>query len=89
MPTRRIFLSSLLAPLGAATATELIDRMVAATRRAGALGAKVCGAGGGGCVFFFVEPDAKARVEAAIARLGAEVLPVTVAPAGVQVKVLR
>ena len=65
--------------------TELIDRMVTATRRVGALGAKVCGAGGGGCVFFFVEPDAKARVEAAIAREGAEVLPVTVAPQGVRV----
>ena len=69
--------------------TELIDRLVATTRRAGALGAKVCGAGGGGCVFFFVEPDAKARVEAAIAREGAQVLPVTVAPEGVRVKVSK
>jgi len=69
--------------------TELIDRMVARTRRIGALGAKVCGAGGGGCVFFFVEPDAKARVEAAIAAEGAEVLPVTVAPQGVKVSVKK
>jgi D-glycero-alpha-D-manno-heptose-7-phosphate kinase len=65
--------------------TEQIDRMVTSTRRAGALGAKVCGAGGGGCVFFFVEPDAKKKVEAAILREGAEVLPVTVAPGGVRV----
>lgn len=69
--------------------TELIDRMVSATRRVGALGAKVCGAGGGGCVFFFVEPDAKARVAAAVTAAGAEVLPVTVAPKGVSVSVSK
>ena len=68
--------------------TGQIDRMVASTRRAGALGAKVCGAGGGGCVFFFVEPGSKPRVEAAIVREGAQVLPVTVAPQGVSVKTI-
>ena len=35
--------------------TPLIDRLVSATRRAGATGAKACGAGGGGCVIFLVE----------------------------------
>jgi D-glycero-alpha-D-manno-heptose-7-phosphate kinase len=69
--------------------TELIDRMVSVTRRIGATGAKVCGAGGGGCVFFLVEPDAKARVSAAIEKLGAVVLDVTVAPRGVKVQVTR
>ncbi|MFN7923497.1 MAG: hypothetical protein U0Q16_25575 [Bryobacteraceae bacterium] len=69
--------------------TELIDRLVKVTRRQGALGAKVCGAGGGGCVFFLVEPDAQKRVQEAIAKEGAEVLPVTVAPKGVRVKVER
>jgi galactokinase/mevalonate kinase-like predicted kinase len=49
----------------------------------------VCGAGGGGCVFFFVEPDAKRKVEAAITREGAEILPVTVAPEGVRVTVAK
>ncbi|MEJ7606038.1 MAG: hypothetical protein WKF37_07170 [Bryobacteraceae bacterium] len=39
--------------------TPLIDSMVAATRSAGAQAAKVCGAGGGGCVFFLVEPAKK------------------------------
>ena len=51
--------------------TPLIDRLVAVTRRAGAVGAKVCGAGGGGCVFFLVERGAKAPVWAAIEREGA------------------
>jgi D-glycero-alpha-D-manno-heptose-7-phosphate kinase len=64
--------------------TPLIDRLVEVTRRAGAVGAKVCGAGGGGCVFFLVERGAKDRVSQAIEKEGATVLPVRVAPRGVQ-----
>jgi len=66
--------------------TPLIDRLVQVTGRAGSAGAKVCGAGGGGCVFFLVERGAKARVAEAIEREGATVLPVSVALRGVQVK---
>ena len=65
--------------------SRLIDRLVAVTRRAGSVGAKVCGAGGGGCVFFLVERGAKPRVSEAIEREGATVLPVRVAPRGVAV----
>ncbi|MEO7143155.1 MAG: GHMP kinase, partial [Bryobacteraceae bacterium] len=67
--------------------TPLIDRLIAVTRRAGSTGAKVCGAGGGGCVLFLVEPDAKRKVSAAIAREGATVLDVRVATRGVRVHV--
>jgi D-glycero-alpha-D-manno-heptose-7-phosphate kinase len=66
--------------------TPLIDRLVEATRRAGAVGAKACGAGGGGCVFFLVERGAKERVAEVIVREGATVLPVRVAPHGVRVR---
>jgi D-glycero-alpha-D-manno-heptose-7-phosphate kinase len=66
--------------------TPLIDRLVQATSRAGAVGAKVCGAGGGGCVFFLVERGAKQKVVKAIAAEGATVLPVSVAPQGVRVR---
>ena len=48
-------------------------------------GAKVCGAGGGGCVFFLVKRGAKPRVSEAIEKEGATVLPVRVAPRGVVV----
>jgi D-glycero-alpha-D-manno-heptose-7-phosphate kinase len=65
--------------------TPLIDRLIASTRRAGAAGAKVCGAGGGGCVIFLVKPGSKAAVSAVIEREGATVLPVQVAPQGVRV----
>jgi D-glycero-alpha-D-manno-heptose-7-phosphate kinase len=66
--------------------TPLIDRLVAVTKKSGARAAKVCGAGGGGCVVFLCEPEAKARVAAAIEAEGAQVLDVTVAPKGVTVK---
>lgn len=66
--------------------TPLIDEMIAATRRAGSTGAKVCGAGGGGCVVFLVEPDAKEKVARVVAETGAQVLDAKVAPKGVQVR---
>jgi len=66
--------------------TPLIDRMVAATRRKGSVAAKVCGAGGGGCVLFLVEPGAGPRVAKVIETEGATVLPVKVARKGVQVR---
>jgi D-glycero-alpha-D-manno-heptose-7-phosphate kinase len=69
--------------------TPLIDRLVQVTRPAGAVGAKVCGAGGGGCVLFLVERGAKSRVSEAIQREGATVLPVRVAPGGVRVSGAR
>ncbi len=65
--------------------TPLIDRLVEATRTAGALGAKVCGAGGGGCVVFLVESGARQSVEQIIAREGATVLPARLASDGVRV----
>jgi D-glycero-alpha-D-manno-heptose-7-phosphate kinase len=69
--------------------TDLIDRLVAATRKTGALGAKVCGAGGGGCVVFLTEPEAQQRVTETVSRLGAEVLTVQVAARGVRVTTLH
>jgi D-glycero-alpha-D-manno-heptose-7-phosphate kinase len=69
-----------------AITTALIDRLVTATRRAGSIGAKACGAGGGGCVVFLVEPGAQARVASVIAAAGAEVLDAKVARRGVTVR---
>jgi D-glycero-alpha-D-manno-heptose-7-phosphate kinase len=66
--------------------TELIENLVEAARKAGARAAKVCGAGGGGCVFFLVEPDAKERVSRAIAAASGQLMPVTLAPRGVRVR---
>lgn len=66
--------------------TPKIDRLIEKTRRAGTRAAKVCGAGGGGCVVFLVEPGTKPAVEAALERLGGQVIPFAVARAGLQVR---
>ncbi|MEO7649644.1 MAG: GHMP kinase, partial [Bryobacteraceae bacterium] len=66
--------------------TPLIERLIESARRAGSTGAKVCGAGGGGCVIFLVNPGAKASVTAAIEAEGATTLPVCVAERGVVTK---
>jgi len=44
-----------------------IDAAYAAARNAGALGGKLCGAGGGGYLLLFVEPDAQTSVRQALA----------------------
>lgn len=66
--------------------TPTIDRLVENALKNGAVAAKVCGAGGGGCVVFLVEPEAKQRVEQALAVAGGTILPCRVAKHGVQVK---
>jgi D-glycero-alpha-D-manno-heptose-7-phosphate kinase len=66
--------------------TQLIDQLVAATRRAGSIGAKACGAGGGGCVVFLVNPGAKKKVADLVACVGAQVLDAKVARRGVAVR---
>jgi D-glycero-alpha-D-manno-heptose-7-phosphate kinase len=67
--------------------TPLIDHLIAATRRAGSIGAKACGAGGGGCVVFLVEPGAKENVARVIESAGGQVLAAKVARGGVEVHV--
>ncbi|MEO8725863.1 MAG: hypothetical protein ABI383_07030 [Acidobacteriaceae bacterium] len=69
--------------------TPLIDALVDATRQRGALAAKVCGAGGGGCMVIQIEPEARASVEASIAALGATVLTSRVRREGVTVDAME
>jgi D-glycero-alpha-D-manno-heptose-7-phosphate kinase len=71
-----------LAPSVATPALRAADR---AARRAGALGAKVCGAGGGGCMVAFAREGEQAKVARAIAAAGASVLTARVARRGVVV----
>jgi D-glycero-alpha-D-manno-heptose-7-phosphate kinase len=72
-----------------AIATPLIDELIATARKNGATGAKVCGAGGGGCVLFLTTPEKKAKVEQAIAAAGARLLPARVARQGVRVSAVQ
>jgi len=65
--------------------TPRIERLVAVARKQGALAAKACGAGGGGCVLFFVDPENRQRVESALAQKGARLLPSQISTTGLEV----
>ena len=55
--------------------TPMIDRILSGALRNGALGGKVCGAGGGGCLALVIEPDARTKVEAVVRASGGILLP--------------
>jgi D-glycero-alpha-D-manno-heptose-7-phosphate kinase len=65
--------------------TPLIDKLIAVARKNGGRAAKVCGAGGGGCVLIMVEEGAKEAVADAVARAGGRILPLQVAREGLRV----
>jgi D-glycero-alpha-D-manno-heptose-7-phosphate kinase len=54
--------------------TSVIDDLIVRARAAGAAAAKVCGAGGGGCLFCFGPPARQADIRAALEAGGARVL---------------
>ena len=62
--------------------TPEIDAMLAAAARAGAVGGKVCGAGGGGCLICFAGPDDIPAVRQALQDAGARVLDFTIESRG-------
>lgn len=66
--------------------TPAIDKLIEAAKGSGARAAKVCGAGGGGCVIALIERGARPRVEEAIRRHGGEPLDFKVAPEGLRVE---
>jgi D-glycero-alpha-D-manno-heptose-7-phosphate kinase len=68
--------------------TPHMDDLIDVALSGGAIAAKVCGAGGGGCIAFFCEEGRKTAVEAAlIAQPGSEVLPFNISTDGLVVNV--
>jgi D-glycero-alpha-D-manno-heptose-7-phosphate kinase len=67
--------------------TPAIDALLHAARQAGAVAGKVCGAGGGGCLFCIVDPDRVTAVRAALAAAGARVLDCAIERTGLLVEV--
>lgn len=69
--------------------TSHMDELIEAALANGAIAAKVCGAGGGGCIAFYCEEGRREEVEAALAAMeGCEVLKWTLAAEGLVVKEL-
>jgi D-glycero-alpha-D-manno-heptose-7-phosphate kinase len=65
--------------------TDFIERLIEVARARGAEAAKVCGAGGGGCVAFYCEQGRKAEVEDALAEAGGQIIPYRIAREGLSI----
>ena len=66
--------------------TPAIDAMLAAATAAGAWGGKVCGAGGGGCLFCIGEPEHVPAIRQALSDHGARLLDYHIETEGLQVE---
>lgn len=67
---------------------EKLEELILAAKKAGALGAKLTGAGGGGCMIALVTDSVKSNVVKAIKDAGGQPLPVGISIKGVDVKLL-
>ena len=64
--------------------TPMIDELIAVATTAGARAAKVCGAGGGGCLFCLADPEDVPAVGRALAHSGARILAYRVETEGLR-----
>jgi len=65
--------------------TSIIDDLVARANAAGATAAKVCGAGGGGCLFCFGPPASRPAIADALASGGARLLDYHIEAEGLRI----
>jgi D-glycero-alpha-D-manno-heptose-7-phosphate kinase len=65
--------------------TPLIDALIAGAVAAGATAAKVCGAGGGGCLFCYGPPDRRSAIAESLAGGGARVLDYRIETEGLRI----
>lgn len=71
--------------LAAGIATATVTDLINVARRAGADAAKVCGAGGGGCIVALCPVSNRADVMKALAEAGATVIPTAVTNEGLRI----
>jgi D-glycero-alpha-D-manno-heptose-7-phosphate kinase len=71
--------------LAPGVSTPAIDELMARARGAGATAAKVCGAGGGGCLFCYGPPAHVPAIRDALAAGGARVLDFRIEREGLRV----
>jgi D-glycero-alpha-D-manno-heptose-7-phosphate kinase len=67
--------------------TPVIEALIANARAAGATAAKVCGAGGGGCLFCYGPPESRGAIAAALASGGARLLDYRIDTEGLRVEI--
>jgi len=64
--------------------TPRVAILIDAAKSSGALAAKICGAGGGGCVLFYCAPDQEGSVRRSLEELGGRILDFTFDFSGLQ-----
>ncbi|MBZ5534827.1 MAG: GHMP kinase [Acidobacteriia bacterium] len=67
--------------------TPFMEKLTRIARQEGATAAKVCGAGGGGCMVFATPPERKRRVQRALQGAGGRVIDFRIVRQGLKVKV--
>lgn len=75
--------------LAPGVSTDKIEELISVSKQAGAMAAKVCGAGGGGCITFITPAEKKLAVSAALNESGGQVLPVKLVKQGLLVKEIK
>jgi D-glycero-alpha-D-manno-heptose-7-phosphate kinase len=73
--------------LAAGVTTPEIDAMIAAAEAKGARASKLCGAGGGGCMITYAEPENVPAVREALVGAGATLMPFRIEPEGIRLEV--
>ena len=71
--------------LAASVSTKPIDRLMREGRKHGLAAARVCGAGGGGCVALLAQPGQAVRLKTWLNRRRAIILPYRIDPKGLRV----
>jgi len=66
--------------------TPFMEKLTRIARGQGATAAKVCGAGGGGCMVFATPPDRKRRVQQALQKAGGRIIDFQIVREGLTVK---
>lgn len=69
--------------------TPEVDAMIAAAAAHGARASKLCGAGGGGCMITYAEPENLPAVKQALTEAGATLLPFRILSEGLQLQIMR
>jgi len=63
-----------------------VDRMIANAEKNGAIASKLCGAGGGGCMITFVEPDRREAVIESLVSDGADLIDYRISRTGLRIE---
>lgn len=66
-----------------------IEKLILQAKKAGAISSKLCGAGGGGCMISFINPDKRETVVDALQSQGATILPYKIDKKGLSIRISK